>query len=878
MINGAQEPTTVCRFAMDGATHTESGFFSGSARAVINPSLLALMFFAIALSSVATAVTPERFPPYSHTQLLRTDATLRAIAFSSDSNGVVCGDRGTILTTDDGGHSWKASTSGVDCRLSDLAWIDDRRVVIVGGGYDRITQISRAVVLISEDSGNRWRQLSVDDLPNLQSIERRRDGTLMAIGDWSHSMLTNRFQSHDQGKTWLADHDLRSKVADPFDLDPEQLGKWAAATGIPIAIRDACKIGKSTLFAVGDHGMILVSSDGGRTWSSTRGASNRTAVLIVARHRESVAWGLLGKEAIEHGNRVSLLIQQPNLESPGLADQVSVMLGGGGADAILPSSAENSNQKPGGSTVITAAGQWIAVHRPSVLVLDQTLDVETQDAFIQAATSASVSRVVVYRQGSGQTVIHRDALLPKSGVLVSDFASDANQFVVPHRAVPPSIALQYHYDVAASQRRGDSVTGGIRLDPGQTLTASLPPASRHQLQILQARRTQAARVTKLLETGQPPNQFAESLTSMLNQTVRDDQFRLAWSVFLETSRQRNEPTAIAYQQATLYEIATRFPNSSAGHWARLMSDSRKYSAEWQRVSKSVGVRAATSSVAKAVAVSPFQQPSDEIRQVSSVAPLVVPKLDTIDYQRRTKEPSVGVDLSWEFHPIVLIAREASRQRGDSGQLQSVDDTSSELKRLAHSTHDQWSPLVRQQSSQSMFAHRAAEPPKLDGILDDKCWESALTTATETRIRISYDAEFVYVGFETTDDRIRPDKVANKAQTLMRDRDLSVVDHLRLQIDTDRDLLTSFQFAVSAAGQTNEGVDGNLSWNPTWYRETRRDAGRITMEMAILRRDLIDLPIQPGESWYVSPQTVTAGQEIDYPVVPNPANWMRVEFR
>jgi photosystem II stability/assembly factor-like uncharacterized protein len=816
------------------------------------------------------AASPEPSPTYSHSKLLRGDASLHGVAFVDDRHGVACGDRGTILTTDDGGQSWTIRSSGVDCRLSDVVWINERRLIVIGGGYDRITRISRAVVLTSDDGGIRWRQIPADDLPRLGRLERRRDGSLIAIGDWSHAMLTNRFQSHDDGKTWIADLDHQHEPTTSFQPTPEQLAKWADGTGLPVAIRDACRIDQSTLLAVGDHGVILVSPDGGRNWSAQRGAGRSTAVLMVARDRASVAWGLLGKEAIEHRNRVSVLIQNTHHDAPGLASQVAVMLGGAGADAMLAAESEMD----------TVSRQWIAVRRPGVLLIDQSLDVAAQDAFIKAATAAGVTRVVVYRHGTGPNAIHRDALLPNSGVLVSDFATDAQQYVAPHESVSPSISLQYHYDVAAGTRRGDSITAGVQLQPGQMLTASLPPASRRQLQIIQARRSQSTRVQKLIAAKQSPNQFAQSLTTMLNQTARADQFRLAWSVLLETAKQPDNPAAIAYQQASLQEIQQRFPATSAGQWARLLSRSRRHSAEWNRLSESIGRSANSLEVvtANAVSVSPFQDPSGEVRQASASVPLLVPKPDIVGVQQTVEAPIGNVDLSWEFHPLVLIAREAARQRGDHGQLQSADQTSSELKRLSLSRFDRWSPLVRRQSRQSIVARRAVVPPKLDGILNDPCWSAALTQAAETNVRFSYDDEFVYVAFQSSDDQIRPDVSATVAAQRSRDLDLSGVDRLQLMIDTDRDLLTSFQFFVSGSGQTNDSIDGNLAWNPTWYRQVHRADGRIAFEMAILRRELADLPIHAGESWYVSAQPVAAGQISKQTAMPDPEDWLRVDFR
>jgi len=829
-----------------------------------------ILLLSLWISVGASATPPERFPGYSRSRLLRADSSLRAVAFS---DGIACGDRGTILATNDGGQSWTLRNSGVDCRLSDLVWMDDRHLVIVGGGYDRITQISRAVVLVSNDGGNRWQTVTVNDLPRLTKIQRRDDRSLMAIGDWSNSMLTNRYLSHDDGKTWIADQDSLNRTMEqvstgPSESGPATLAKWVNATGIPVVIRDACRTDDSTWFAVGNHGVILVSRDGGRSWRPSHGKGCQTSLLMVARNRSTVAWGLLGKEAIEHRNRVALLVHQPTNGAPGIADQVAVMLGGAGADLV----------RFNGSDIASACEQWIAIHRPSVVVLDQSLDVGVQDAFIKAATDANVPRVVVYRRSDGPTAIHRDALLRNSGILVSDCTTDAYQFAAPDRSVALSIVLQYHFDISSSARRGDSVCSGIDLQPGQKLTATLPPASRHRLQIVQARRSQFARMKKLMEASQSPTQFVASFKAMLDQTTHDDQFRLAWSILQETVS--DDANSFIYQQALLDEIATRFPTSSAAHWAQLLSNSVIHSMERNRLSKSVGDRFSRRVSAKAdlIAVSPFQEPADEIQQASAVAPLLVPKPDIVHFQSHAVEPTAEVDLAWEFHPIVLLTREAARQRGDGGQLQLIDDTSAELKRLARSKTTKWSALVGRGDPRSLVARRTTNPPKLDGVLGDDCWQSALSRATQTRIQMSYDDEFLYVAFECPKNAVQEDLAATKQNERLRDEDLTADDRLRLRIDTDCDLLTSFQFSVTSSGRTNDAVDGNSAWNPTWYRETRRDGGRLRVEMAILRRDLVDLPIQVGESWFISAQIMNAGDPTSPLAMPNPEHWMRVEFR
>jgi hypothetical protein len=721
-------------------------------------------------------------------------------------------------------------------------------------------------------------------------LARRGDGSLVATGDWSHALLTDQFQSRDAGMTWQGMFDEPSASAEETSPNPAQLANWTAATGVPVAIRDACQIGESKLLAVGDHGVILISADGGRSWRPCRGEGRQTAVLIVAKNPTTAAWGLLGKEAMEHRNRVAMLVEQISTAPAGSVDQTAVMLGGSAADA-LPALTD-----PRRSDNLTGGAQdWIAVHRPSVLVLDHALQSDTQDVFMRAATAAGVKRVIVYRDGIGSTVIHRDALLPNSGALISDFLADAAQLVAPGRSTTGSISLTNLYDVAPLARRGDSVTGGIDLQPGQQLATPLPAASRRQLPIIQARRNQTTQVAALLDQSRTAPQFSQALRTILDLTAEEDRFRLAWMIYVATARQSRNPLATAFANVTLAEIASRFPGTSAAEWARLLRQSQQHSVEHVQLAKTIGGRfeAVLTPPDDTVSVSPFRERvhptrnsagfnstgfNSPIRQVSAIDSVRVPQPETQTLNASTETSTPAVDLAWEFHPINLLAREAARQRGDSGQLQSTADGSPELRRLVASAGDPWSALLQPSGPQVRYATRTSKPPKLDGRLDDRCWNPALMTVADSRLRFAYDDEFLYVAFDCDEALWRDEATAADSDGNVRDRDLVNVDRLSLRIDTDRDLVTAYEFQLSAAGQTNEGIDGNLAWNPTWYLQTGRAAGRVVVELAILRRELAELPICAGESWFVSAQVLTAGETAGPTTIPVPADWLRLEFR
>lgn len=828
------------------------------------------------------ATGQEPFPGYSDIRTLREDSTLRSVAFADQEVGVACGDRGTILRTFNGGISWHPIDSRVECQLEKVLWIDQQRVMIAGGSYDKVTQLSRGVVLFSNDGGKSWRRAEDQELPHFESVSLESDGSLTADCEWSHSLLTTRLVSHDAGQTW---NDASVSAPKPSETtmrtEPTitELMQWAKAIQIPVVIRDACRVRDTTFCAVGDHGVILLSQDQGDSWEAVRGEKRQTSVLMVSNAPESVAWSMLGSEALESRNRVSLLLDQSaagsvsTREQLRLTNQVAVMLGGSGADQFVAKE----------SDPFQVASSWITLHQPACVVLDESLPQSTHDAFFRAATSLGVRRVAVYGfQGHGSTAIHRDALLPKCGVLASDLHADAMHFLNPHEVTLSSISLRYPYDVAPTNRRGTSITSGLRQLKGQSLTGAPAAVSRHQLQIVQARLQQTKRVETIIAKSDNAEEFADSLNKILEQTAKADQFRVAWSILQATRPDRLVRTS-AFHDVTLDQIATRFPNSSAGRWAALRREAIRHSLEWQRLRSSLAeslaqVKAAP--IAEAVAVSPFQVDANAIQQVSGVAPLVVPKPETQHVSDLNADATVEVevDLPWEFHPLVLVAREAARRRSDDGQLQVAGVESANLTRLAQSNASGWSSLLRD-DQQTLLAHRAHMPPKLDGILTDECWLSGMSanTSPTPRVRVAYDEDYLYLAIECSTARFGQDTQASDPAKKNRDRDLTQVDRLKISIDTDRDLMTFMQLQVSAAGRTHDAIDGNPSWDPTWYRDTLQSGGNRIVEIAILRRDLVDLPIPPGEVWFLSAKILRAGSEQDEHLMPRPDDWFRVRF-
>ncbi|MGB7346551.1 MAG: hypothetical protein WBD20_20185 [Pirellulaceae bacterium] len=842
---------------------------------------------------------PEPTPSYTNASGQREDASLHAVAFASATIGLAVGDHGTLLRSEDAGATWQIKDSGVECRLDDVIWINTNRAIAVGGAYDRVTGISRGVVIGSNDGGQTWSRARDQELPRLRTVAVGEDSrTIVATGDYSTASLSREFESHDFGLTWRNGGELDGSAKVTTEPTATELYRWTAAAKVNTPIRDACRFGKSGLCAVGDHGVITQSRDGGKTWQTTRGADRHCAVLVFAATSASVPWPIVGGEAIEMRHRLGVVLCDPMkpLNDPvapqpiDLSRQAAAMLGASGVD-LFDASFDASKANPGRSSIDhqAVAKSWLSIHKPSVMVVDQSLDAATRQSLTAAAMSTGVQRIISYAfGGNGDSMIHSSGLLPSTGVLNRDLWQDALQIVAPGRRMPSSIAIRSVYDASGTAKRGESLLAGLQINSQQSLASPAKTASRRQLQIVQGRLAQPARITNLIHTSRNDDEFASGVKTILDQTAKEDQFRLAWGVLQDL--QSNEQVAAGLQIEMLRVIADRFDSMSAGKWAALRLQSIEYGSEWSRLRTSLsssltssGRQERTAQASEIIAVSPFQSSENRVVQASATSPLLVPKPRTLR-QRRPEQTGSQIDLAWEFHPLVLIARHASRIRGDEDGLQVADEEegSGDLRRLNDDPRTfEWSKLTvsAQNQRDAIVAKRAKSPPRLDGKLDESYWQlPALRQAGASRQpQIAYDDDFVYVAWQCPANMIGTDDFDRQQTNRVRDHDLDRSDRIELSIDTDQDLLTAMQFSATDAGRTHDAIDGHRQFDPTWYIAVDRDATLVSFEMAIQRRDVTDLPIVPGQSWLLRARCLQAGMTEEN-VMPIPSDWTRVEFR
>jgi photosystem II stability/assembly factor-like uncharacterized protein len=222
------------------------------------------------------------------------DAQLADVTFVSASHGWTVGDRGLILHTADGGQHWEEQTSGVTCRLSSVFFLNDKLGWAAGGYLQPYTQASVGVVLQTRDGGKTWSIQRDRILPAIRQIGFFDSHNGWAVGQSSALFPAGVYITSDGGRSWTAVSGgaARSWLAADF-IDPNN-GALAGRDSLVATIRNRAVESQPSDFGlralnrlklvapangwlVGDGGLVLQTTDLGKTWQTPEGALPRGA-------------------------------------------------------------------------------------------------------------------------------------------------------------------------------------------------------------------------------------------------------------------------------------------------------------------------------------------------------------------------------------------------------------------------------------------------------------------------------------------------------------------------------------------------------------------------------------------------------------------------
>ncbi|MCG8432870.1 MAG: carbohydrate binding family 9 domain-containing protein [Gammaproteobacteria bacterium] len=163
-----------------------------------------------------------------------------------------------------------------------------------------------------------------------------------------------------------------------------------------------------------------------------------------------------------------------------------------------------------------------------------------------------------------------------------------------------------------------------------------------------------------------------------------------------------------------------------------------------------------------------------------------------------------------------------------------------------------------------FRIRLAEtPPVIDGVLDDAVWTQIpaiddfhqvdpveFADPTErTEVRVTYDADFIYVGAQLYDSE--PDKIS--AKQLIQGRTFFSDDRFEVILDTFHDERNNFLFQLNPNGIRREALTGNdyfiEDWDGIWLGDARINEQGWAVEMAIPFKTLSFDP--NGDTWGIN---------------------------
>jgi hypothetical protein len=180
--------------------------------------------------------------------------------------------------------------------------------------------------------------------------------------------------------------------------------------------------------------------------------------------------------------------------------------------------------------------------------------------------------------------------------------------------------------------------------------------------------------------------------------------------------------------------------------------------------------------------------------------------------------------------------------------------------------------------------RQTERPFLDGRLTDSIWENAQEiflrsaggrrglreqeAATGSGINseddsvrsfgmLAWDEEFLYIAarLEKTPSQNNPVELAAARSHDAKHGDK---DRFEIELDTDRDYVTSFQLTVDESGQTSDRCWMLTRWNPQWYVAVDSDENAWRIEAAIPFSELASRAAKPGDLWTVRMRRVLPG--------------------
>jgi photosystem II stability/assembly factor-like uncharacterized protein len=241
---------------------------------------LALPFVAVAHdSNWETLKTPDA----------AAKAVLRAVYFVDAKSGWIVGDGGVCLSTADGGNTWSAEKTGSGAILRDVRFKDAQHGWICGDNDPSAPEVRQGhimmgpgiknlsgTLLTTEDGGTTWKNSWVQSAFELPSIEISTAPAMqLGVGGAHGHIDGDILRSNDGGKQWAGDRSFRGL----FDIRSLDDKRWIAV-GAPVMV-GFMPPPTSPLYT-NKNCRALFSKDAGKTWDVAKGSDGRSILRRAA--------------------------------------------------------------------------------------------------------------------------------------------------------------------------------------------------------------------------------------------------------------------------------------------------------------------------------------------------------------------------------------------------------------------------------------------------------------------------------------------------------------------------------------------------------------------------------------------------------------------
>lgn len=214
------------------------------------------------------------------------DAQLNDVQLIGSKYAFAVGEHGTIWKSDDGGRKWNLLNCGFDISLRSVCFLTDQDGWIAGGDAVPYSTSNPGILLTTSDGGKTWKRLGKDQLPTLSHVRFFDLDEGVVVGKPSPLSSTGIFKTNDSGKTW---HGVAGNIQQAWKaacFTQVEIGVVAGANGrvsmmggeqlfesnLPArglrSVRSIALTSDEVGWLAGDGGLLLKTTKNGVVWEA----------------------------------------------------------------------------------------------------------------------------------------------------------------------------------------------------------------------------------------------------------------------------------------------------------------------------------------------------------------------------------------------------------------------------------------------------------------------------------------------------------------------------------------------------------------------------------------------------------------------------------